>query len=42
LSAVTDGTLQVEIGGRFELAAAAAAYARLEGRASTGKLLFVH
>ncbi len=39
LAAVADGTLRVEIGGRYALADAARAYADLEGRRTTGKLL---
>lgn len=39
LGAVADGTLRVEIGGRYPLEEAARAYTDLQGRASTGKLL---
>ena len=39
LNAVADGSLQVEIGGRYSLVDAARAYQDLEGRRSTGKLL---
>ena len=41
LGAIADGELQVEIGGRYPLTDAASAYADLEGRHSTGKLLLV-
>lgn len=41
LGAVRDGTLRLEIGGRYPLDDAAGAYRDLEGRASTGKLLIV-
>jgi NADPH2:quinone reductase len=41
LGAVADGSLQVEIGGRYRLDEAAQAYRDLEGRATTGKLLVV-
>jgi NADPH2:quinone reductase len=41
LSAVADGSLRVEIGGRYPLEQAAQAYRDLEGRASTGKLLLI-
>lgn len=41
LGAVADGSLQVWIGGRYPLAEAARAYADLEGRLSTGKLLLL-
>jgi NADPH2:quinone reductase len=41
LGAVADGTLQVEIGGRYPLEDARRAYDDLEGRRSTGKLLVV-
>jgi NADPH2:quinone reductase len=39
LSAVADGSLQVEIGGRYALDDAARAYDDLAGRRTTGKLL---
>jgi NADPH2:quinone reductase len=39
LSAVGDGSLAIEIGGRYPLADGARAYTALESRASTGKLL---
>lgn len=39
LGAVADGTLKVEIGGRYGLQDAGRAYDDLEGRRSTGKLL---
>ncbi len=38
-AAVLDGTLDVRIGNRFPLAAAAAAHEALEGRATTGKVI---
>jgi NADPH2:quinone reductase len=41
LDALADGSLRVAVGGRYGLDEAAAAYDALEGRASTGKLLFV-
>jgi NADPH2:quinone reductase len=41
LGAVADGTLRVEIGGRYGLDDAAQAYRDLEGRRTTGKLLIV-
>lgn len=41
LRAVADGTLRVQIGGRYPLERAADAYRALESRASTGKLLLV-
>ncbi|WP_347351611.1 quinone oxidoreductase [Intrasporangium sp.] len=41
LGAVADGSLHVEIGGRYPFDAAAAAYAALEGRRTTGKLVLV-
>lgn len=41
LGAVADGTLEIEIGGRYALEDAAAAYEALESRASTGKLLLI-
>jgi NADPH2:quinone reductase len=39
LAAVADGALRVEIGGRYQLSAAARAYDDLENRRTTGKLL---
>lgn len=39
LGALADGSLQLEIGGRYDLADAASAYEALEGRATTGKLV---
>jgi NADPH2:quinone reductase len=39
--ALTDGTLEIEIGGRYPLDQAADAYRALEGRSTTGKLLLV-
>ena len=41
LGALADGSLTVEIGGRYPLAEAVRAYQDLEGRRSTGKLLLV-
>jgi NADPH2:quinone reductase len=41
LGAIADGTLQLEIGGRYSLDRAAQAYRDLEGRNTTGKLLIV-
>jgi NADPH2:quinone reductase len=41
LAAVADGSLTVEIGGRYPLEEASSAYEALESRASTGKLLLV-
>ena len=41
LAAIADGSLTVEIGGRYPFAEAARAYDDLEGRRSTGKLLLV-
>lgn len=41
LSAVADGSLRVQIGGRYPLEQATAAYADLEARRTTGKLLIV-
>lgn len=41
LGAVADGSLRVEIGGRYPLEEARRAYEDLEGRRSTGKLLVV-
>lgn len=41
LGAVADGSLQLEIGGRFPRRDAARAYDELEGRRTTGKLLLV-
>jgi len=41
LGAVADGSLTIDIGGRYPLTEAAAAYEALEGRRSTGKLILV-
>jgi NADPH2:quinone reductase len=41
LSAVADGSLRIDIGGRYPLDDVQQAYRDLEGRASTGKLLIV-
>ncbi|MCL2782149.1 MAG: zinc-binding dehydrogenase, partial [Actinomycetia bacterium] len=41
LRAVADGGLRIEIGGRYPLDRASAAYDDLEGRRSTGKLLLI-
>ena len=41
LGAIADGSLKLEIGGRYPLAAAADAYEALEGRRTTGKLILV-
>jgi NADPH2:quinone reductase len=41
LGALTDGSLRLEIGGRYALDDAANAYRDLEGRRTTGKLLLV-
>jgi NADPH2:quinone reductase len=41
LDAVAEGTLRVEIGGRYPLDRAADAYQDLEGRGTTGKLIIV-
>lgn len=41
LGAVADGSLQLDIGGRYPLEDAVAAYEALESRASTGKLLLI-
>lgn len=41
LTAVADGALAIEIGGRYSLEEAAAAYEALESRSSTGKLILV-
>jgi NADPH:quinone reductase len=41
LTAIADGTLQIDIGGRYSLERAADAYRDLEGRRSTGKLLII-
>jgi len=41
LTAIRDGKLRISIGGRYGLDEAAQAYAALEGRRSTGKLLIV-
>jgi len=41
LGAIGDGTLRLEIGGRYPLTEAASAYEALEGRRTTGKLILV-
>ncbi len=41
LGAVADGSLRVEVGGRYALTDAATAYADLEGRRTQGKLLLL-
>ncbi len=41
LGAVADGSLRIDIGGRYPLSEAAAAYEALEGRRTTGKLILV-
>ena len=41
LGAVADGSLKVDIGGRYPLAEAQAAYDALAGRQTTGKLLLI-
>ena len=41
LTAIADGTLRLQIGGRYRLDDAASAYRDLQGRATTGKLLIV-
>lgn len=41
LGALADGSLRVEVGGRYPLTEAARAYADLQGRRSTGKLLLI-
>ncbi len=41
LGAVADGSLHVEVGGRYPLTEAATAYADLEGRRTQGKLLLL-
>jgi NADPH2:quinone reductase len=41
LAAVADGSLKVEIGGRYPLTEAAQAYQDLQGRRTTGKLLLI-
>ncbi len=41
LGAIADGSLHLEIGGRWPLAEAASAYDALEGRRTTGKLLLL-
>jgi NADPH:quinone reductase len=41
LGAIADGSLAIDIGGRYPLSDAAAAYAALEGRKTTGKLILV-
>jgi NADPH2:quinone reductase len=40
-AAISDGSLVIEIGGRYPLSDAVATYAALEGRASMGKLLLI-
>ena len=41
LGAIADGSLRLEIGGRYAMADAADAYEALEGRRTTGKLILV-
>lgn len=41
LGAIADGSLRIDIGGRYPLAEAARAYDDLEGRRTTGKLLLI-
>jgi NADPH2:quinone reductase len=41
LDAVADGSLKIDVGGRYPLSEAAAAYEALEGRRTTGKLILV-
>ena len=41
LGAVADGSLSIDIGGRYPLSEAAAAYEALEGRRTTGKLILL-
>jgi len=41
LGAIADGSLAIDIGGRYPLTEAASAYAALEGRHTTGKLIVV-
>ena len=41
LGAIADGSLAIDIGGRYPLAEAASAYEALEGRQTTGKLILV-
>lgn len=41
LGAIADGSLQVEVGGRYPFDEAAAAYDALEGRRTTGKVILV-
>jgi NADPH2:quinone reductase len=41
LGAVADGSVKIEIGGRYKFADAAQAYDDLEGRRTTGKLLLI-
>ena len=41
LGAVADGSLDIEIGGRYPLEEAATAYEALESRSSTGKLILI-
>jgi NADPH2:quinone reductase len=41
LTAIADGSLKIEIGGRYPISEAARAYDDLEGRKTTGKLLLI-
>ncbi|WP_020144828.1 quinone oxidoreductase [Terracoccus sp. 273MFTsu3.1] len=41
LGAVADGSLKIDVGGRYPMTEAAAAYEALEGRRTTGKLILV-
>lgn len=41
LGAIADGTLDVQVGGRYPFSRAADAYAALEGRATVGKVILV-
>ncbi len=41
LGAVADGSLKVDVGGRYGFDEAATAYEALEGRQTTGKLILV-
>ncbi|MER7073684.1 quinone oxidoreductase [Terrabacter sp. NPDC000476] len=41
LGAVADGSLRIDVGGRYPLSEVAAAYEALEGRRTTGKLILV-
>jgi len=41
LGAVADGSLKIDVGGRYPLTEAATAYEALEGRRTTGKLILV-